>query len=368
MDNAADTLTLCLGGDVMTGRGIDQIQRHPGDPALYESLVRDARDYVKLAERAHGPVPAPVAPDYIWGTALDEIERRRPELRLVNLETAITRSASPWPGKGVHYRMHPANIDCLTAARLDACALANNHVLDWGRDGLHETLQSLLQAGIHSAGAGADADAALAPAALALGGAARLLLFAWATPNSGVPTEWRARPRRAGIALLDGLDESAAQQVAAQVARHRRAHDRVVISLHWGGNWGVEVPQRHREFARRLIELGAADLVHGHSSHHPRPPEVYCGRLILYGCGDLLNDYEGIGMAGRLDPSAVCLYFAQLARASGELRQLEIVPLQLRRLQLVAAEAGARRRLQSLLESEGACLQAQADGSWRLRW
>lgn len=168
--------------------------------------------------------------------------------------------------------------------------------------------------------------------------------------------------------MLDGLDESAAQQVAAQVTRHRRAHDRVVISLHWGGNWGVEVPQRHREFARRLIELGAADLVHGHSSHHPRPPEVYRGRLILYGCGDLLNDYEGIGMAGRLDPSAVCLYFAQLARASGELRQLEIVPLQLRRLQLVAAEAGARRRLQSLLESEEPCLQPQADGSWRLRW
>lgn len=77
-----DTLTLWLAGDVMTGRGIDQIQAHPVAPLLYESWVRDARDYVRLAERVNGPVPAPVAPDYIWGDALAEIERRQPELRL----------------------------------------------------------------------------------------------------------------------------------------------------------------------------------------------------------------------------------------------------------------------------------------------
>ncbi|MDO9198818.1 hypothetical protein [Rhodoferax sp.] len=54
-----DTLTLWLAGDVMTGRGIDQIQAHPGAPVLYESWVRDARDYVRLAERLNGRVPAP---------------------------------------------------------------------------------------------------------------------------------------------------------------------------------------------------------------------------------------------------------------------------------------------------------------------
>src|SRR5512139_1411087 len=127
-----DSLTLSLAGDVMTGRGIDQIQAHPCDPALYESLVRDARDYVRLAEAVNGPVPAPVAPAYIWGEALAAIDRRQPDLRLVNLETAITTADQPWPGKGVHYRMHPANIGCLQAARIDCCALANNHVLDWG--------------------------------------------------------------------------------------------------------------------------------------------------------------------------------------------------------------------------------------------
>ncbi len=367
-----DTLTLCLAGDVMTGRGIDQIQQHPGEPTLYEGLVRDARDYVRLAEQAHGPVPAPVAPHYIWGEALAELERRAPELRLVNLETAITSAGRPWPGKGVHYRMHPANIACLQAARIDACTLANNHVLDWGREGLHETLRTLQRAGIRSAGAGADDEGALAPAVLPLAGGARLLLFAWATPDSGVPADWRASRQRAGIAVLRGLDEAAAQEVAAQVARWRQRGDRVIVSMHWGGNWGVEVPRLPQQFSRRLIELGAADLVHGHSSHHPRAPEVYRGRLILYGCGDLINDYEGITTMGRLDPSAVCLYFAQLRRDTGELQQLEIVPLQLRRLQLVHADAAARRGLQSLLESgdtgTAVRLQAQPGGSWQLRW
>ncbi|WP_293604151.1 CapA family protein [Polaromonas sp. UBA4122] len=367
-----DTLTLWLAGDVMTGRGIDQILAHPVAPVLYESWVRDARDYVRLAERVNGAVPAPVAPDYIWGDALAEIERHQPELRLVNLETAITTSDEAWPNKGIHYRMHPANIDCLTAARIDGCALANNHVLDWGRPGLVQTLLTLQQAGIHSAGAGSNLEAACAPATWPLAGGVRLLVFSWASPDSGVPPAWGATAERAGIALLPDLKEASAQQVAALVARQRQPGDLVMVSLHWGGNWGVEVPQVHRRFAQRLIELGAADLVHGHSSHHPRPVEVYRGRLILYGCGDLINDYEGIASQENFDPSAVCLYFAQLSRETGALHQLEIVPMQLRRLRLVHADPAARRSLQSLFETEGrhfnTGVQAQADGSWLLRW
>jgi poly-gamma-glutamate capsule biosynthesis protein CapA/YwtB (metallophosphatase superfamily) len=366
------TVTLWLAGDVMTGRGIDQIQAHPVAPLLYERWVGDARDYVRLAEQINGPVPAPVAPDYIWGDALAEIERRQPELRLVNLETAVTTSDEAWPDKGINYRMHPANIGCLTAARIDSCTLANNHVLDWGRPGLADTLHTLQQAGIQSAGAGSNLETACAPATLPLTGGARLLVFSWAGPDSGVPTAWGATSQRSGVALLPDLTEASAQQVAARVARQRQPGDRVMVSLHWGGNWGVEVPQLHRRFAQRLIELGAADLVHGHSSHHPRPVEVYRGRLILYGCGDLINDYEGIASQERFDSSAVCLYFAQLARETGALKKLEIVPMQLRRLRLKHAQPSARHSLQSLFETGSArfhtSLQAQADGSWQLRW
>lgn len=51
------TVTIFLCGDVMTGRGVDQILPHPGDARLHEEYVKDARQYVRLAEAASGPVP-----------------------------------------------------------------------------------------------------------------------------------------------------------------------------------------------------------------------------------------------------------------------------------------------------------------------
>ena len=147
-DAISPTVRLFLCGDVMTGRGIDQILPYSVDPHLYEPYVRDARRYVELAERANGPIPRPVDYDYIWGDALAELARFQPDLRLINLETSITTSESQWEGKAIHYRMHPANIPCLTAAGVDGCALANNHVLDWGYPGLAETRETLAAVGV----------------------------------------------------------------------------------------------------------------------------------------------------------------------------------------------------------------------------
>ncbi len=366
----ADEITVLLAGDVMTGRGIDQALAQPSSPELHESYVRDAREYLRLAERSNGAVPAPVSAAYVWGDALAELDRVAPALRIVNLETAITTHDRPWPGKGIHYRMHPANVGCLTAARLDCCVLANNHVLDWGHDGLAQTLATLRQAGIRTAGAGARLDEALAPAALALPGGGRLLVFAFGTESSGVPAAWAATARRAGVALLPEPGEAAAGEAAAEIAAHRQAGDRVIVSIHWGGNWGTRIPRGHRAFAHRLIELGAADVVHGHSSHHPLPVEVHRGRLVLYGCGDLINDYEGIGEHGGLRSDLGCLYFATLARSDGTLRNLRIVPLQMRRLRLGSPDPVARDWLRDLLalgECEfGTRLQPHPDGGWLL--
>ena len=177
-------MRLFLYGDVMTGRGIDQALPHPVNPTLYEPYVRDAREYVQLAEKAHGPIPRPLSFDYIWGDALREIERPEVDLRIANLETAVTSAETPWPGKGIHYRMHPQNIGCLSAAHISACSLANNHVLDWGYDGLSETLQTLNAAGIAYSGAGNDADEAMQPAVLATAGRNRVLLFSFGSTTA----------------------------------------------------------------------------------------------------------------------------------------------------------------------------------------
>src|SRR5262245_39487243 len=161
-DRAAVTLFLC--GDVMTGRGVDQILRHPSNHQLFEPYVRDAREYVELAESRNGPFPRPVAGSYIWGDALAELERVQPDVRIINLETSVTVSDKHWKAKGINYRMHPENIDCLTEARIDVCELANNHVSDYGSAGLAETLDVLTRAGLKAIGAGPSLTKARAPA------------------------------------------------------------------------------------------------------------------------------------------------------------------------------------------------------------
>lgn len=368
--DSADRIVLMLAGDVMTGRGIDQVLAHPGEPRLYEPVARDARDYVRLAEAANGPIGRPMAAYELWGDALPAIARAAPDLRIVNLETAVTTSSTPWPGKGIHYRMHPANVGCLSAARIDACSLANNHVLDWGREGLRETLATLHAAGIRPAGAGADAAEAWAPAVLPLPQGRRALLFGCATESSGVPAPWTAAHGRSGVALLPDLSPRSAARLVDDIERRRSPGDRVLLSIHWGGNWGLEVPRAHRAFAHALVDAGAVDMVHGHSSHHPMGLEVYRGRLVQYGCGDLINDYEGIRDLGALRGDVGCLYFATLAAGDGRLLGLEVVPLQRRRFRLVPADADARAWIEGVLVSarDGTALEPSTSGGWVLRW
>ena len=106
-------VTLFLRGDVMTGRGVDQILDRPSKPHLHEQYVRSALGYVDIAERATGPIDRPAKPAYIWGDALAEHERVRPDARIINLETAVTTAEDAWHGKGIHYRMPGGVLDAM---------------------------------------------------------------------------------------------------------------------------------------------------------------------------------------------------------------------------------------------------------------
>ncbi len=361
-------------GDVMTGRGIDQVLPNAGDPRLHESYVQDARRYVELAERAHGPIPRPVGFDYVWGDALEELRRRRPNVRLVNLETSITQSDDYWPGKGINYRMHPKNAPVLSAAGIDVCALSNNHVLDWGYQGLSETLRVLDKAGIRRAGAGADLGDAEAPAVVELAGndRGRVLVFSFGTASSGIPGSWAATNGRAGVALLPDLSEATILQIRKRIAGARRPGDLVVASIHWGGNWGYAIPHQHRIFAHRLIDEAGVDLVHGHSSHHPLGIEVYRKRLILFGCGDLLTDYEGISGYEEFRGDLGLMYFADLDPNTRTLAALEMVPMQTRNFRLHRASKTDTRWLMEVLNREGRGLGTRVkmtdENTLRLVW
>ncbi|WP_435242397.1 CapA family protein [Streptomyces cucumeris] len=348
-----DTLTLFLCGDVMLARGVDQILPHPGPPELREPYIRDSRAYVGLAERRNGPIPRPVDFTWPWGDALAVLDEAAPDVRVVNLETSVTAGGEDAPGKELHYRMNPANLPCLAAARPDVCVLANNHVLDRGPHGLEDTLDALAGAGLRVAGAGRDVTAARRPAVVPVGEDRRVLVFAFGTPSSGIPYRWAATGDRPGVDLVPELTDAGAAAITDRVRQVKRAGDIAVASVHWGGNWGYDVPADQIRFAHALID-GGVDLVHGHSSHHPRPAEVYRGRLILHGCGDLIDDYEGIAGYERYRDDLRLLHLVRVAAGSGELLELRMVPLQSRRMRLRHATRRDARWLGDTLDRVGA--------------
>lgn len=364
-------MKLFLSGDVMTGRGIDQALPHPGDPALHERFMASAAGYLELAEKANGPIPTPVAFDYIWGEALAALDHACPNVRIVNLETSITTSGD-WERKGINYRMNPANIACLTAAKLDCCVLANNHVLDWGKAGLEETLATLEQAGIATAGAGRNDEEAGAPAIIETDGPGRVLIWGFGTETSGVPPYWGARRKRPGVNLLDDISRRGVERIAEQVMSVKQSGDIAVASIHWGPNWGYEIPGEEQRFAQALIEEAGIDLIHGHSSHHAKGIEVYRGKLILYGCGDFLNDYEGIGGHESYRSDLGVMYLPILEAATGRLKQLEMIPFQTRNFRLARASKQDTQWLGDTLSREserfGATALVGEDGSLTLEW
>jgi poly-gamma-glutamate synthesis protein (capsule biosynthesis protein) len=362
--------TLFLCGDVMTGRGVDQVFARSCPPLLHESSVASALDYVDLAERAHGAIPRPVGHSYVWGDALRLLDLAGPHVRIVNLETAVTTSEDFLP-KGINYRMHPANVGVLRAARIDCCTLANNHIFDWGRAGLLESIDTVTHAGIATAGAGRNIAQAQAPAVLPVPGGGRILVFGLCTTDSGIPESWAAGPSRPGVHLVTPLDDRAATAMGAIVHAVKQANDVAVASIHWGGNWGFEIPDEHRRFAHALIDRAAIDVVHGHSAHHPKAIEVHHGHLILYGCGDFLDDYEGIRGYERYRDDLVLMYLVVVRVPGGELVRLEMTPLQIRNFRLSRASAQDRAWLRSVLNREchrfGARVEHSGDDKLVLR-
>lgn len=349
----ASLITIFMCGDVMTGRGIDQVLPHPCDPVIYESYVRDARRYVELAEKANGPIQQPVSFSYIWGDALEELERVAPDVRIINLETSVTQSADYWKGKGINYRMHPENIHCITAAGIDCCALANNHVLDWGYLGLTETLEALKKVNVKSAGAGQNLAEAETPAVLEVEEKGRVILFSYGSETSGIPFSWAASEDKPGVNLLQDFSDMTVEYIKKNVRKVRQQGDMVIASIHWGSNWGYEIPRKQTEFAHELIDTAAVDIVHGHSSHHVMGIEVYKDKPIIYGCGDFLNDYEGIGGYEDFRADLALMYFVSVDPSTGKLVCLHMKPTQIKQFRANRTSRSDTLWLRDTLNREG---------------
>lgn len=366
-----DPITIFMCGDVMTGRGIDQILPYPSDPIIHEPFMKSARGYLKIAEEVNGPIPKPVNWSYIWGDALTELEIAAPDLRIINLETAVTRS-DDYMKKGINYRMSPGNIPVLTAAGVDCCVIANNHVLDWGYSGLEKTLETLRRAKINYAGAGRNLKEAEAPAVLEVKGKGRVLIFSYGSVSSGIPQHWMAAKDRAGVNLLEDFSKKTVRGIRDKVAKIKKGKDIVIASIHWGGNWGYDILPEQREFAHGLIDEAGIDVIHGHSSHHVKEIEVYKGKLIIYGCGDFLNDYEGISGYEEFRGDLGLMYFASIDPSTGSLAGLHMTPTRIKNFRVNYASRDEAAWLRDVLNREGERLgtstEINDDNKLVLRW
>ncbi len=364
-----DIFRIFLCGDVMTGRGIDQVLPYPCDPRLHEDYVKSAMDYVRLAEQLNGPIAAPVGFSYIWGAALQELDRVRPDARIINLETSITRN-NKYITKGINYRMSPENAACLSAAGIDCCVLANNHVLDWERAGLLDTLKTLEHLRIKFSGAGRDLAEASTPAFFDIADKGKIIVFSFAVSTSGTPRTWSATADMPGVNFLTHISPLSTASIVEQISRVKRPGDVIIVSIHWGPNWGYDVTEEQRRFAHDLVDRADVSIVHGHSSHHSKGIEVYRNRLILYGCGDFLNDYEGIRGYEEFRADLALMYFAALDAATADLVEIEMVPLQIQRFQLVRASRSDCKWLHKALDQEsrlfGTSVRFEPDGKFRV--
>ena len=103
--------------------------------------------------------------------------------------------------------------------------------------------------------------------------------------------DWEATADRPGVFYVPtDLTDSRATKLLEIIRESREVVDVLIVSAHWGSNWGYRPPHEHVIFAHALIEAGA-DIIFGHSSHVFRGIEFYKGRPILYGAGDFVDDY-----------------------------------------------------------------------------
>ncbi len=240
-------------------------------------------------------------PEYPWGDTLPILHNA--DWRICNLECVISDRGTPWSAyaKAFHFRSAAKNIAVLKAARMNAVSLANNHVLDYGYDAMFEMLGILDHAGIIHSGAGIDlSQASRLAITQACGRRIGLLAF---TDNE---PDWEASADCPGVFYVPtNLTDVRAKRLLGAIREYSKIADFLIVSAHWGSNWGYVPPKEHVAFAHALVDAGA-DLVFGHSSHVFRGIELYKGRPILYGAGNFVDDYA-IDTVERNDQSFIYL-------------------------------------------------------------
>ncbi|GLE05594.1 hypothetical protein PINS_up014626 [Pythium insidiosum] len=423
MERKTSVRLLLHGGDSMLGRAV---QLTFPNQAVDEERLSDtttALNYLSLAlHRSRDALldgaalarirEANVDGSYLWGDFFEQLEIvPPPDARILNLETAVTETVSnkDVPNKGINYHFHVKNIP-LAFRRFAAVTLqgasgglemarhlvpyvvsmANNHAMDFGRRAFdRETLpaRSMFPGDSHLIGIGETLrQARQSVAHVSVPGCQRgITVVAVTAECAGTPYDWNATSNRSGMICLPAITSPSAIDACVHMLKElfeanrilspverTRDDDLLVLSIHWGPNWAFRYTddldyQRCRQLlAHRIVRDLGVDLIYGHSSHHIRGLELFDGKLIIYGAGDLVNDYEGFENPG---DDAYCklgaLFVVDLDVDTANCRALRLVPttmfeLRLRRVSNSPTPRWRPRQQRVELETDMATTLCQA--------
>ncbi len=312
---------LAMVGDVMLGRLVNEV----------------------LKERA---------PDYPWGDTLPLL--RGADVRMCNLECAISDRGEAWAEtpKPFHFRSDAKNIEVLRAANVNAVSLANNHALDYGYDALIDTLDLLDGASIYHAGAGRTLSEAERPAIMKTG--EDKVGFIAFTDNEPA---WGSTSEKPGVFYvpIEPRDPRAVHLLEL-IKQTKNMVDLLIVSAHWGPNWGYEPPPEHVPFAHAMVDAGA-DVVFGHSGHVIRGIEIYRHRPILYCVGDFIDDYA-VDSVERNDQSCVFV----LEGSSRGINSVRVYPTKIQQCQARLARGPEMREVARKMQS--LCVGFNTSSRW----
>lgn len=282
-------------------------------------------------------------PMYPWGNALPIF--RDADIRICNLECVISNRDNPWTvtPKVFHFRSDAKNIEVLKTAGIHIVSLANNHTLDFEYEAMFEMLKILDNAGIHHAGAGINRDEASRPAFLEMRGIK--IGFIAFTDNE---SDWEATEEKPGVFYVPiDIEDDRAKRLFEIIRNTKKETQVLIVSAHWGPNWGHRPQPHHIPFGHTLIDAGA-DIVFGHSCHVFQGIEIYLSKPIIYSAGDFVDDYA-VDEIERNDES----FIFTVETHDSHIHMLRLYPTIISDFQATLAKQGDAKRI--VLKMQGLC-------------
>jgi poly-gamma-glutamate capsule biosynthesis protein CapA/YwtB (metallophosphatase superfamily) len=219
---------------------------------------------------------------------------RRADVAMVNLETVITERGTPTPAKAYLFRAPPSAFDAIRRGGIDVVTVANNHGMDYGAQGLEDTLRAAERKGVPVVGGGRSEAEAFRPWRTTVRGQRIAVIGATQVIDEEYLSWWEARGRQTGVASAKYDMED---RLVRQVIKARRASDTVVVYLHWGQELEPCPLDRQVSLAERLVKAGA-DIIVGSHAHLLLGGGMLDRAFVDYGLGNFVF-YTGGGIAAR---------------------------------------------------------------------